>query len=79
MRLTRIYPRSTIKPATRTVLIPRPMTGGPPLAEGLRDVDLLEWVRAVITVLASPVAGRLSDLSRGARRDSGRPSTMGTP
>ena len=55
MRLTRIYPRSTIKPATRTVLIPRPMTaalGGEPL----RDVDLLEWVRAVITVLASPVA-----------------------
>ncbi len=55
MRLTRIYPRSTIKPATRTVLIPRPMTaalGGEPL----RDVDLLEWVRAVIKVLASPVA-----------------------
>jgi transcription-repair coupling factor (superfamily II helicase) len=54
MRMARLYPRSTIKPATRTLLIPRPTTahlGGEPL----RDVELLEWVRGVIKVLSSPV------------------------
>lgn len=55
MRMARLYPRSTIKPATRTLLIPRPTTariGGEPLL----DIDLLEWVRGVITVISSPVA-----------------------
>ena len=54
MRLARLYPRSTVKPATRTILVPRPMTapvGGTPL----RDVELLDWVRNVITVVARPV------------------------
>ena len=55
MRLARLYPRSTIKPATRTVLIPRPMTaslGGEPLI----NVDLLEWVGGVLKVVASPMS-----------------------
>ena len=59
MRIARLYPRSSIKPATRTLLIPRPATaqlGGEPL----RDVELLEWVRSVIKVLASPVAAARS-------------------
>ena len=36
------YPHSLVKPAVRTILVPRPATaavGGQPL----RDTDLLEW------------------------------------
>ncbi len=44
MRLARLYPGSLIKPATRTILVPRPMTarvGGQPV----RDTALLDWLR----------------------------------
>jgi transcription-repair coupling factor (superfamily II helicase) len=55
MRLTRIYPGSIIKPATRTILVPRPMTarvGGQPV----RDTELLEWLETLVsTVLLEPV------------------------
>lgn len=54
MRMVRLYPRSTTKPATSTLLVPRPMSaqlGGEPL----RDVELLEWVRGVIKLITSPV------------------------
>jgi transcription-repair coupling factor (superfamily II helicase) len=51
MRLTRLYPGTVVKPATRTILVPRPATarvGGQPL----RDLDLLAWasdlIRAVL-------------------------------
>jgi len=55
MRLSRIYPGSVIKPATRTILVPRPMTarvGGQPV----RDTELLEWLETLVsTVLLEPV------------------------
>jgi transcription-repair coupling factor (superfamily II helicase) len=47
LRLQRLYPKSVVKPAVRTVLIPRPRTarvGGTPL----RDEELLSWCRGVI-------------------------------
>jgi transcription-repair coupling factor (superfamily II helicase) len=51
MRLTRLHPGTVVKPATRTILVPRPATarvGGQPL----RDLDLLAWasdlIRAVL-------------------------------
>ena len=55
MRLSRIYPGAVIKPATRTILVPRPMTarvGGQPV----RDTELLEWLETLVsTVLLEPV------------------------
>ena len=59
MRMARLYPRSTVKPATRTLLIPRPQPQQIG-AEPIRDVELLEWVRAVIKVIATPVAAARS-------------------
>ena len=59
LRLGRLYPRSTVKPATRTILIPRPQAatiGG----DAPRDVELLNWVREVITTLRSPIATNVS-------------------
>jgi transcription-repair coupling factor (superfamily II helicase) len=43
LRLNRLYPGTIIKPAVRTILVPRPATarvGGEPL----RDTQLLGWV-----------------------------------
>ncbi|MDF2966619.1 MAG: mfd [Nocardioidaceae bacterium] len=47
LRLQRLYPKSVVKPAVRTILVPRPKTapvGGSPL----RDEALLDWCRRVI-------------------------------
>ncbi len=56
LRLRRLYPGTIIKPAVRTALVPRPMTapvGGQPV----RDVELLDWVRDLITAtLREPVS-----------------------
>jgi transcription-repair coupling factor (superfamily II helicase) len=56
LRLQRLYPKSLVKSAVRTILVPKPMTarvGGQPL----RDVELLRWCRDVIeaVLLATPV------------------------
>ncbi|MDP9442944.1 MAG: transcription-repair coupling factor, partial [Actinomycetota bacterium] len=53
VRLNRLYPKSVVKAATRTVLVPRPRTavvGGSPL----RDEALLEWCRGVIDAVLQP-------------------------
>jgi transcription-repair coupling factor (superfamily II helicase) len=50
MRLTRLFPGSLIKPATRTILVPRPVTarvGGKPLG----NRELLSWTRAFIAAV----------------------------
>jgi transcription-repair coupling factor (superfamily II helicase) len=47
VRLDRLYPRSIVKPAVRTMLVPRPQprtVGGPPI----RDEELLAWARQVV-------------------------------
>ena len=59
VRLDRVYPRSLVKEAVGTVLVPRPSTarvGGSPL----RDVELLTWAREFVDVvlLPEPVAAR---------------------
>jgi transcription-repair coupling factor (superfamily II helicase) len=56
VRLNRLYPKSLVKEAARTLLVPRPATvaiGGRPL----RDVELLTWARRVVDdiLLGSPV------------------------
>ena len=47
LRLSRLYPGTIIKPAVRTILVPRPSTarvGGEPL----RDAALLQWATDLI-------------------------------
>ena len=47
LRLQRLYPGTVLKPAVRTILVPRPSTarvGGRPLA----DVELLHWCRDLV-------------------------------
>ncbi|HWH29925.1 MAG TPA: transcription-repair coupling factor [Mycobacteriales bacterium] len=55
LRLQRLYPRSIVKPAVQTVLVPRPTTarvGGTPL----RDVALLDWARELLTAVVGDLA-----------------------
>jgi transcription-repair coupling factor (superfamily II helicase) len=47
LRLKRLYPGSIVKPAVRTILVPKPSTatiGGQPL----RDTELLSWCRDLV-------------------------------
>jgi transcription-repair coupling factor (superfamily II helicase) len=48
MRLTRLYPGTTVKPAVRTILVPQPMVA---IGQPLRDKELIDWVSNVISVL----------------------------
>jgi transcription-repair coupling factor (superfamily II helicase) len=55
LRLNRLYPGTIIKPAVRTILVPRPSTarvGG----ELLRDADLLAWVTKLVHTVLAPAA-----------------------
>jgi transcription-repair coupling factor (superfamily II helicase) len=50
MRLTRLYPRTLVKPATRTIIVPRPVTalmGGAPVS----GTELLDWAAELISAL----------------------------
>jgi transcription-repair coupling factor (superfamily II helicase) len=60
MRLQRLYPKSVVKPAVRTVLVPRPRTA-PVAGQPLRDDALLTWCREVLdAVLDRPTVAAAS-------------------
>jgi transcription-repair coupling factor (superfamily II helicase) len=66
LRLTRLYRGSLVKPAVKTILVPRPVTrpvGGQPL----RDAAVLRWARELVeSVLLGSVAAGAS-VAVGAR------------
>lgn len=47
LRLNRLYPRSIVKPALHTILVPKPMTR-PVAGQPLRDREVLTWAGEVI-------------------------------
>ncbi|WP_300681108.1 transcription-repair coupling factor [Nocardioides sp.] len=56
VRLQRMYPKSLIKNAVDTILVPRPVSSGFPV-KPLDGIALLEWARGVIDQVIDPVAG----------------------
>ncbi len=55
MRLVRLYPRTLVKPAIRTIVVPRPATasfGGVPL----RDIELLSWATDLVKAVLLPAS-----------------------
>ena len=66
MRMKRLYPGTLLKPATRQVLVPRPMTSRLGGTE-LRDHELLEWARGVLRTLVPAAAEQIA-----------RPTVQGT-
>jgi transcription-repair coupling factor (superfamily II helicase) len=51
MRLLRLYPRTTVKPAVRTIIVPRPTAGSALGAAALKDGELLAWADALVNVV----------------------------
>ncbi len=75
LRLKRLYPGTLVKPAVRTILVPRPSTArvaGKPL----RDTAVLDWARALIdAVLLDDIrAGASVSADRGAGVDAAQAS-----
>jgi transcription-repair coupling factor (superfamily II helicase) len=62
VRVQRLYPKTILKPAVATMLVPVPKTaarGGPPLSitvggQALRDTELLAWCAEVIRSVLAP-------------------------
>ncbi len=54
LRLRRLYPGASYKPATQLVSVPRPVAGDRIGAVPLRDTALLDWCQRLITDLAEP-------------------------
>jgi transcription-repair coupling factor (superfamily II helicase) len=50
LRLSRLYPGSVIKPATRTIVVPRPQSSalGAPI-DGVAGIELVDWVTELVT------------------------------
>jgi len=64
LRLQRLYPKSLVKDAVRTILVPKPMTarvGGQPL----RDTAVLQWASDLIRAV---MLGGVGDAARVAAR-----------
>ena len=55
LRLRRLHPQSTYKPASRLVVVPRPVEGGRIGGVPLRDVALLDWCAKLLRDLLEPV------------------------
>ena len=51
MRLLRLYPRTTVKPAVRTIIVPRPTAGSALGAAALKDGELLAWADELVNVV----------------------------
>jgi transcription-repair coupling factor (superfamily II helicase) len=60
LRLQRLYPKSLVKDAVHTILVPKPMTarvGGKPL----RDTAVLQWASDLIRAV---LVGSVADAAR---------------
>ncbi|HEY8728065.1 MAG TPA: transcription-repair coupling factor, partial [Acidothermaceae bacterium] len=63
LRLQRVFPNSIVKALLHTILVPRPNEApGRSGAQPLRDVPLLQWVRALVHEI-QPVAPPSADLA----------------
>ena len=58
MRLSRLYPRTTLKPALRTIIVPRPTAGSALGAAPLKDRELLAWADELVSVVRGAPTAR---------------------
>ena len=70
VRLKRLYLRSLIKPAVRSVLVPKPTSGQGFAASDVTDVALLEWCMKFLNAIL-PVEKADSEKAGGEKPDSG--------
>jgi transcription-repair coupling factor (superfamily II helicase) len=55
MRFKRMHPKGQYKPAARLVTVPKPAAGNRIGGAPLRDIELLDWLTALVKELAAPV------------------------
>jgi len=55
MRFKRLHPKGQYKPAARLVTVPKPAVGNRIGGAPLRDTELLDWLTALVTELATPL------------------------
>jgi transcription-repair coupling factor (superfamily II helicase) len=55
MRFKRMHPKGQYKPAARLVAVPKPTVGNRIGGAPLRDLELLDWLTALVEDLATPV------------------------
>jgi transcription-repair coupling factor (superfamily II helicase) len=55
LRLRRLHPKATYKPASRVVVVPRPVEGERIGGQPLRDVALLDWCAKLLRDLLEPI------------------------
>ena len=55
MRFKRMHPKGQYKPAARLVTVPKPAAGNRIGGAPLRDLELLDWLTALVKDLATPV------------------------
>ena len=53
LRLQRLYPRSVVKDAAASVLVPRP-TSSTDAGQPLKDTALLRWATEVVSQIFTP-------------------------
>lgn len=56
LRFKRMHPKGQYKPAARLVAVPKPSQGNRIGGAPLRDLELLDWLTALVKDLATPVA-----------------------
>ncbi len=66
LRLQRLYPRSIVKAALRTVLVPKPMTA-PVAGRPLRDREVLAWAGDVIRAVVMDNVGQAAAVATAHR------------
>jgi len=69
LRLARLYKGSVVKPATRTVLVPRPTDTGRMGGTQLRDTALLSWAEQLLSAVAGDSVGSAAAAAAGVRQD----------
>ena len=71
VRLKRLYPKSLIKPAIRSVLVPKPQTGEGFAKEDVTDAALIQWclafLNAMLPVTAAEPAAQSSESAPAAQ------------
>ncbi|WP_219416870.1 transcription-repair coupling factor [Pseudonocardia nigra] len=59
LRLKRLHPKATCKPAAKTVVVPKPAEGGRIGGAPLRDVALLDWCAKLLRDVLTPAVAPL--------------------
>ena len=71
VRLKRLYPKSLLKPALRSVLVPKPMAGNGFDAKEMTDSDILRWAHQFLDAIVPVVVSEAREVTEPAAAKNG--------